>query len=90
MRKGWCPSATSSGRSPTVWIPTAPRAEDVMTLDLACVAPGESVLGVANLMLENEIRHVPVTQDDVVVGIVSERDALARGGRGPSVGGRTR
>ena len=56
--------------------PDRTRAQDVMTLDLACVAPSESVLGVATLMLDNEIRHVPVTQDDVVVGIVSERDAL--------------
>lgn len=56
--------------------PDRTRAQDVMTLDLACVTPSESVLGVATLMLDNEIRHVPVTQDDVVVGIVSERDAL--------------
>jgi CBS domain-containing protein len=34
------------------------------------------VLDVAESMLANEIRHVPVTVDGVVVGVVSERDAL--------------
>jgi signal-transduction protein with cAMP-binding, CBS, and nucleotidyltransferase domain len=56
--------------------PDAERARDVMTVDLAAVAPGDSVLDVAELMLANEIRHVPVSEDDVVVGVVSERDVL--------------
>jgi CBS domain-containing protein len=56
--------------------PDATRAEEVMTLDLACAAPNESVLTVAARMLANEIRHMPVTENGVVVGVVSERDAL--------------
>jgi CBS domain-containing protein len=56
--------------------PDTTRAEDVMTLDLASASPGESVLGVAAIMLDNEIRHVPLTEDGVVVGVVSERDVL--------------
>ena len=56
--------------------PDTARAQDVMTLDLACAAPNESVLSVAARMLDNEIRHLPVTEDGVVVGMVSERDAL--------------
>jgi CBS domain-containing protein len=56
--------------------PDRTRAQDVMTLDLACAAPEESVLAVAARMLDNEIRHIPVMEDGVVIGVVSERDAL--------------
>ncbi|MFI5053536.1 MAG: cyclic nucleotide-binding/CBS domain-containing protein [Acidimicrobiia bacterium] len=56
--------------------PDTTRAEEVMTLDLACAAPDESVLTVATRMLDNEIRHIPVTEDGVVIGVISERDAL--------------
>ena len=50
--------------------------EEIMTLDPATVAPTASVLEVIDIMLENEIRHVPLIDNDVVVGVVSERDAL--------------
>jgi CBS domain-containing protein len=56
--------------------PDTTRAQDVMTLDLACAAPDESMLEVAARMLDNEIRHMPVTEDGVVVGVVSERGVL--------------
>lgn len=54
----------------------ATRVEDLMACDLVCAAPHESVLAVATRMLENEIRHVPVVDDGVVIGVVSERDLL--------------
>ena len=47
-----------------------------MTMDLASAAPNELMLTVAARMLDNEIRHLPVTEGGVVVGMVSERDAL--------------
>lgn len=56
--------------------PDTTRAEDVMTMNLACAAPDESVLTVATRMLDNEIRHMPVTENGVLIGVVSERDAL--------------
>lgn len=56
--------------------PDTARAQDVMTLDLACAAPNELMSTVAARMLDNEIRHLPVTDGGVVVGMVSERDAL--------------
>ena len=56
--------------------PDVARAEDVMTMDLACATPNELMTTVAARMLDNEIRHLPVTEDGVVVGMVSERDAL--------------
>jgi len=56
--------------------PDRGRAEDVMTIDLACVRPDEPVLSAARRMLENEIRHLPVMEDDTVIGVISARDAL--------------
>jgi CBS domain-containing protein len=56
--------------------PDQARAADVMTLDLASAAPSEPMLAVAARMLDNEIRHLPMIDDGVVVGVVSERDVL--------------
>lgn len=52
------------------------RVRDVMTEDVLVVAPKDQVLDVAYRMLDNEIRHIPVVEDDVVVGLISGRDAL--------------
>lgn len=52
------------------------RVRDIMTEDVLVVAPTDQVLDVAYLMLDNEIRHVPVVEDGVVVGLISGRDAL--------------
>jgi CBS domain-containing protein len=51
-------------------------AQDVMTLDLVSLPPGATLSVVAKCMIDNEIRHVPVIDDGVVVGVVSERDIL--------------
>jgi len=52
------------------------RVSDVMTEDVLVASPDDKVLDVAYRMLDNEIRHVPVVEDGVVIGIVSGRDAL--------------
>lgn len=52
------------------------RVEDLMTGDLVCAEPDESVLVVATRMLDNEIRHIPVVENGFVIGMVSERDLL--------------
>jgi signal-transduction protein with cAMP-binding, CBS, and nucleotidyltransferase domain len=57
--------------------PDATRAADVMTEDVASATPDETVLDVGLRMLNNEIRHLPIVEDDVVVGVVSARDVLA-------------
>jgi CBS domain-containing protein len=54
--------------------PDVELAQNVMTLDLATV-PGDTIMRVTECMLDNEIRHVPLTEDSVIVGVVSERDA---------------
>jgi CBS domain-containing protein len=57
--------------------PDTEVARNIMTADLATAAPSDSIMQVAQCMLDNEIRHVPVASDNgAVVGIVSERDAL--------------
>ena len=55
--------------------PDAERAQNVMTLDFAIAAPADTIMRVAECMLDNEIRHVPLTEGGVV-GVVSERNAL--------------
>ena len=50
--------------------------EEVMTVDTAFVAPTATIAEVARMMIDNEIRHVPVIEDDVIAGLVSGRDAL--------------
>jgi len=56
--------------------PDDTRARDVMTEDLAVAAPTDGLLDVTFRMLDNEIRHIPIIEDDVVVGVISVRDAL--------------
>ena len=56
--------------------PDESRAEDVMTMDLESALPAASVDSVAAQMLDNEVRHVPLIEGGVVVGVVSERDVL--------------
>ncbi len=52
------------------------RAADVMTMTLASAGTDDSLLDVARLMVDNEVRHLPLATDDAVVGVVSERDVL--------------
>ncbi len=49
---------------------------DVMTEDLAVASPADRIIDVAFRMLDDEIRHMPIVEDGVVVGVVSARDAL--------------
>ena len=57
--------------------PDESRAADIMTEDLASATPDETILEVGLRMVDNEIRHLPILEDDVVVGVVSARDVLA-------------
>jgi CBS domain-containing protein len=56
--------------------PDVETVRNVMTVDLATAEAGDAISSVAECMLDNEIRHVPVVDDGAVVGIVSERDVL--------------
>lgn len=50
--------------------------EEVMTIDAAIASPHDTVAGVARMMIDNEIRHVPIIEDELIVGLISGRDAL--------------
>jgi CBS domain-containing protein len=52
------------------------RVEEVMTEDVAVAGPNDSIAQVARMMIDNEIRHVPIIEDEVIVGLISGRDAL--------------
>lgn len=56
--------------------PDTDRAGDLMTYELVSVDAATPVIEVARLMLEGEIRHVPVHDAEGLVGIVSMRDVL--------------
>jgi predicted transcriptional regulator len=52
---------------------------DIMTEDVAVAAPTDLIIDVVNRMVDDEIRHMPITASDgVVIGVVSARDALTR------------
>jgi CBS domain-containing protein len=55
----------------TVW------SADVMSEDLLSVESRDVILRVAFRMLEEGIRHLAVTRDDQVIGLVSSRDVFA-------------
>jgi CBS domain-containing protein len=52
------------------------RVRDVMTTDVATVAPDTDLRAVAALLVQRRISGVPVVADGRVLGVVSERDIL--------------
>ncbi|MCZ7527013.1 MAG: CBS domain-containing protein [Acidimicrobiia bacterium] len=56
--------------------PDRTHAVDVMAEELVSVTPTDTVRHAVHLMLECEIRHVPVVEDGVAFAMISARDAL--------------
>ncbi len=52
------------------------KVSELMTVDVATCAPKDLVIGVMALMDERLIRHVPVVDSGLLVGIVSIRDII--------------
>jgi CBS domain-containing protein len=52
------------------------RVSDVMTADVRTCGPHASVHELARMMTDHRIRHIPVLEDDVLVGIVSIGDVV--------------
>ena len=50
---------------------------DVMTTRLVAVSPEDEILAAARLMGEHRVRHLPVIEDENLLGIVGIRDVLA-------------
>ena len=51
-------------------------AQDIMTAEVVCVAPEQSVDTCMGLMTKKHIRHLPVVSEDRLVGIVSIGDVV--------------
>jgi CBS domain-containing protein len=56
--------------------PDRDRVDSITNPDVACASPHDSIRVVAKLMLDNEIRHVPIVHDGAVTRVVSEREVL--------------
>jgi CBS domain-containing protein len=52
------------------------RIGDVMTTELTKVSPDTSIVDAAGLMGARRIRHLPVVEDDRLLGLVGIRDVL--------------
>ncbi|GAC1427060.1 MAG: hypothetical protein NVSMB57_17520 [Actinomycetota bacterium] len=48
--------------------------KDVMTTEVITIGPGTRLKEAAALMADKWIRHLPVVESDLVVGIISQRD----------------
>ena len=56
--------------------PDRDRVDSIMNLDVAYASPHDTIRSVADLMLDNEIRHIPIVHDGAVIRVVSEREVL--------------
>ena len=59
---------------------------DVMTSSIKTVAPDATAQEAANFMLSAETGSIPVTENDRVIGMITDRDIAVRGvaeGKGP-------
>jgi len=54
--------------------PEPVTAADAMTEPAVTVAPTDSLLEAAKLMVDHQVRHLPVIEDGEVVGMLSDRD----------------
>lgn len=52
------------------------KAMQAMTRNVICVHEGDSIESARDIMKEWDIRHLPVVQDRVLLGILSDRDLL--------------
>ena len=56
--------------------PDLDHVDEVMNADVAFAGPHDSIRTIARIMLDNEVRHVPIVADGAVVRVVSEREVL--------------
>jgi len=52
------------------------RVADVMTRDLVCALPDDNVEYVMQVMTQNRIRHLPIIEEQKVIGLVSIGDLI--------------
>ena len=54
------------------------RVREVMTVDPAAVSPDLSAREAARILVERDVGPLPVVRDDILVGIVTDRDLVVR------------
>ena len=54
------------------------KARDIMTMSPSCCSPADSLQDVARMMLDNDCGAVPVIENGVLIGIVTDRDLAVR------------
>ncbi|PRX10104.1 UNVERIFIED_ORG: CBS domain-containing protein [Martelella mediterranea] len=52
---------------------------EIMTRDVAIVSPDDIIIDVARRMADNDIGFIPVGENEQLVGMVTDRDIVARG-----------
>lgn len=50
------------------------RVEDVMTREVVSLGPDDTLREAVNAVQRNRIRHIPIVEDERLVGIVTDRD----------------
>lgn len=57
--------------------PSPPQtARTIMKRHPVCVQPGTNLFTLASILVNHKLRHLPVVENDILVGIVSRRDVL--------------
>jgi CBS domain-containing protein len=62
------------------------RVSEAMTRDVCVCSPGQTIRDCASAMAKNDIGVLPVADNDLLVGMVTDRDIAIRGvaaGKGP-------
>lgn len=62
------------------------RAGDAMTRDVCVCGPGETIADCAAAMARNDIGALPVTENNLLIGMITDRDITVRAvaaGKGP-------
>ena len=56
--------------------PDDERAADIMSVDVVSAAASTPISDAADMMIEGGVRHLPVVEEDHVIGVVSMRDLI--------------
>ncbi|HMO15848.1 MAG TPA: CBS domain-containing protein [Pirellulaceae bacterium] len=54
----------------------ADTAADIMKKHPLCVSPETDIFGLVSIFISHDMRHLPVVENEALVGIVSRRDVL--------------
>jgi CBS domain-containing protein len=85
----WWVTLFSAERSPGEYVKSHARyARDIMTREVAAVAPDTPLAEIASLLEKRRIKRVPVLQEGRIVGIVSRSDLVRALASGPASEGK--